>query len=157
MQCDADYIRRMKQEDSSPSFSRSDETAAYADVYFLTGQPFFEETASASLPAEHTIAPESWQTVQIWPLHFFAKGHGYVSAHLAFDVHRQCFAYLEAADERSVPLLERIYEEADNDESDEERELFDQIGLLLETAEARIENGRLNPGQVVVYSEDHVR
>lgn len=70
MQCDADYIRRMKQEDSSPSFSRSDETAAYADVYFLTGQPFFEETASASLPAEHTIAPESWQTVQIWPLHF---------------------------------------------------------------------------------------
>lgn len=79
-----------------------------------------------------------------------------MSAHLAFDVHRQCFAYLEAADERSVPLLERIYEEADNDESDEERELFDQIGLLLETAEARIENGRLNPGQVV-YSEDHVR
>jgi hypothetical protein len=147
----------MKQEDSSPSFSRSDEPAAFADVYFLTGQPFFEEAASVSLPPEQVVAPDSWQTVQIWPLHFYMKGHGYVSAHLAFDVHRECFAYLEAADERSVPILERIYEEADSEESEEERELFDKIGMLLETAEARVESGRLSPGQVVVYSEDHVR
>ncbi len=144
----------MKPEESSPYFFRSGEDPVSADVYFLTDQPYFDESARPYLPDGHVVQADSWQTVQVWPLYFHTKDLGDFCITMAFDIHRNCFAYLTAVDTVATAVLDRLFAPETEPMHDDQAEALDCIGTLLDTAAARIENHRLRPGELVIYRED---
>jgi hypothetical protein len=121
------------------------------DVFFYVGAPYFDECAD----------DDSWQTVRVYPLHFFTGEVCRFSVLYAHDVHRNEFAYLQPADDRSLPFLERLFSyvlsratDAAMPVSRRESELFETVSDLLDRAEQCIEADSLHAGCVVSAAVD---